>query len=150
MYRSETSGVGGYDQINVSLVVDSNYVDNDVNNFTPYYYVVTAVDTNDNESGYSNEGSATANYQDCQDVHDGGDGLVSDIDENCYVNYWDLKYIADYWLEMNCVGSGDCEGADFEPDGDVDLADFSDFAVDWVLCNNPVDSNCIKNWLPTE
>jgi O-glycosyl hydrolase/fibronectin type 3 domain-containing protein len=149
VYRSQTSG-SSYNKINSSLLVDSNYVDNDVDNFTTYYYVVTAVDTNNNGSGYSNESSATPDiYQNCAEVQAGGDGLVSDLTGDCYVNLEDLEVVSTYWLDVNCVESGNCGGADFEPvDGDVDLQDFSDFGVDWMLCNNPVDSACIKNWWP--
>jgi fibronectin type 3 domain-containing protein len=58
VYRSTTSG-SGYTQINGSLVGSSDYTDNSVTNGTTYYYVVTAVDTSSNESGYSSEDSAT-------------------------------------------------------------------------------------------
>jgi O-glycosyl hydrolase len=149
VYRSQTSG-SGYDKINASLLADSNYVDNDVNNFTTYYYVVTAVDTNNNSSPYSNEVSATPDiYQDCNEVQLGGDGLVSDLTGDCYVDFNDLNIVTDHWLNRNCGMSENCGGADFAPvDGDVDFEDFSDFAMDWLLCNNPVDSSCIKNWWP--
>ena len=58
VYRSTTSG-SGYVKLNSSLVTDSNYSDNTVNNGLVYYYVVTAVDTNNNESRYSLEASAS-------------------------------------------------------------------------------------------
>ncbi|UCG47482.1 MAG: hypothetical protein JSU94_18600, partial [Phycisphaerales bacterium] len=58
VYRSTTSG-GGYSRLNGSLLSSSDYTDNSVSNGTTYYYVVTAVDTSSNESGYSNEASAT-------------------------------------------------------------------------------------------
>jgi fibronectin type 3 domain-containing protein len=58
VYRSTTSG-SGYSKLNTSLLSDSNYIDNSVTNGTPYYYVVTAVDTNNNESRYSMEAKAT-------------------------------------------------------------------------------------------
>lgn len=58
VYRSTTSG-SGYVKQNGSLLSTSNYTDNSVTNSTTYYYVVTAVDVNDNESNYSNESSAT-------------------------------------------------------------------------------------------
>ncbi|MBN1766242.1 MAG: hypothetical protein JW860_13360 [Sedimentisphaerales bacterium] len=58
VYRSTTSG-SGYSQLNGSLLSSSDYTDNSVTNGTTYYYVITAVDTSDNESGYSNEDSAT-------------------------------------------------------------------------------------------
>lgn len=58
VYRSTTSG-SGYSQINGSLLSSSNYTDNSVTNGTTYYYVVTAVDIDLNESVYSAEVSAT-------------------------------------------------------------------------------------------
>jgi glucuronoarabinoxylan endo-1,4-beta-xylanase len=60
IYRSETSG-SGYVKLNASLQTLSSYTDFSAENFTPYYYVVTAVDTNTNESGYSNEVQAMPN-----------------------------------------------------------------------------------------
>jgi len=58
VYRSQTSG-GPYTKVNGSLVLVSNYTDTGLTNGVTYYYVVTAVDTSDNESGDSNEASAT-------------------------------------------------------------------------------------------
>jgi fibronectin type 3 domain-containing protein len=58
VYRSTTPG-GGYSQLNGALLSSSDYTDNSVSNDTTYYYIVTAVDTSSNESGYSNEASAT-------------------------------------------------------------------------------------------
>jgi hypothetical protein len=148
VYRSMTQG-SGYGKINTLLVADSDFVDNDVNNFDYYYYVVTAVDANDHESGYSNEDSAVPAYQTCADVQAADAGLVSDLSGNCYVDLQDLKIIADYWLYPNCGGYDNCEGADFVPtDGDVDLFDYSDFAVDWMECDNPEDANCPQSWWP--
>jgi fibronectin type 3 domain-containing protein len=54
--RSTTSG-GPYSQIDSVTV--SNYTDNNVTAGTTYYYVVTAFDTESDESGNSNEASAT-------------------------------------------------------------------------------------------
>jgi hypothetical protein len=84
---------------------------------------------------------------DCDAVQAAGYGLTSDISPDCYVNYWDLKVIADNWLDTNCTEPDNCEGADFEPtDGAVDLFDFSDFAMQWLLCNDPEDPKCTPNW----
>ncbi|MFC1990253.1 fibronectin type III domain-containing protein [Chloroflexota bacterium] len=58
IYRSLTSG-SGYSKINVSLISTSSYTDNGLTNGVTYYYVVTAVDLGNNESGYSNEDSTT-------------------------------------------------------------------------------------------
>jgi hypothetical protein len=61
VYRSETSG-GPYTQI-ATLVATSDYPDSPLVNGTTYYYVVTAVDLASNESGNSNEASATPSAQ---------------------------------------------------------------------------------------
>lgn len=57
IYRSTDSG-NGYTKLNSSLLTASNYTDGMATNGTMYYYVVTAVDTSDNESGYSVEACA--------------------------------------------------------------------------------------------
>ncbi|MEN6385272.1 MAG: carbohydrate-binding protein, partial [Phycisphaerales bacterium] len=54
VYRSTTSGIG-YVKLNISILTNSNYADYSVINNTTYYYVVTATDTNTNESEYSSE-----------------------------------------------------------------------------------------------
>jgi len=149
VYRAAISGggPGGYNQLNGPLVTISEYDDDTVTNGTPYFYVVKAVDTNDLESvGYSNEDSATPDYQTCADVQAGDDGLLSDLDGDCYVDYWDLEKIVYYWLEIDCSTFSDCDGADFEPDDDVDFADFSTFGLQWLHCNDPEDPGCTKNW----
>jgi len=58
VYRSLTSG-DNYTKVNGSLVETSDYTDDTVTNEVIYYYVVTAVDLMSNESGYSDEASAT-------------------------------------------------------------------------------------------
>ena len=57
VYRSTTTGSFG--SALVSDLSGSSYIDNTVVNGTTYYYVVTAVDTSDNESMESDETSAT-------------------------------------------------------------------------------------------
>jgi hypothetical protein len=57
VYRSTNSG-SGYVKLNVSLLSSSNYTDDTVVNGTMYYYIVTAVDTMDNESNNSVEACA--------------------------------------------------------------------------------------------
>ena len=60
VYRSESMG-GPYSEITVALALTSDYLYTGVVNGTAYYYVVTAVDTSDNESSQSNEDSAPPN-----------------------------------------------------------------------------------------
>lgn len=57
VYRGTASGTNNYVALtNLSV---SAYIDTDVTNGTPYYYAVTATDTNGVESAYSDEVSAT-------------------------------------------------------------------------------------------
>jgi len=58
IYRATAAG-GPYTQINGALLTASDYLDSAVVNGTTYYYVVAAVDTGSNQSGYSSEVSAT-------------------------------------------------------------------------------------------
>ena len=58
IYRSSTSG-SGYQKINSSLNKWSLYVDRNVKPGETYYYVITAVNTEGGESGYSNEFGVT-------------------------------------------------------------------------------------------
>jgi fibronectin type 3 domain-containing protein len=57
IYRGGVSG-GPYTRINSSLVDETEYVDATVQSGQGYYYVVTAVDNNNNESAYSNQAFA--------------------------------------------------------------------------------------------
>jgi len=91
--------------------------------------------------------AALPTYQDCDDVQNGGLGLPSDLNHDCYVNFKDLQTMSDYWLSPDCAANSNCDGADFQPvDGTVDFLDFSDFAADWMQCNDPRDSSCTQNW----
>ena len=147
VYRSTTQG-GGYAKLNSSLLTSANYTDNGLTNGIPYYYVVTAVDDANHQSGNSSEATATPAYQNCADAIADGHRLPADISGSgdCYVNYEDLATFAQYWLNTDCVSSGNCHGADFAPiDGTVDFYDFSDFAEQWMQCNNPNDANCTLN-----
>jgi fibronectin type 3 domain-containing protein len=58
IFRSTTSG-SGYSKINLVRSKDSNYIDANIVIGTTYYYVVKAVDTSFNSSGYSSQVSVT-------------------------------------------------------------------------------------------
>jgi hypothetical protein len=142
VYRSTTQG-GGYVKLNSSLLLGSDYADNGLTNGITYYYVVKAVDDANQESVSSSEASATPAYQNCADVISGGDRILSDLSGDCYVDYYDLEVIANYWMRSDCSPPGNCQGADFEPaDGTVDFFDLSDFSPLWMTCNNPGDPDC--------
>jgi hypothetical protein len=57
IYRSGTSG-GPYGKLNTSLNSGTSYTDNTVANGSTYYYVTTAVNSNSQESTYSNQAQA--------------------------------------------------------------------------------------------
>ena len=57
VYRSTTNG-SGYVKINSSLVAGVSYTDSAVQSSTTYYYVTAAVDSEGNESAYSNQATA--------------------------------------------------------------------------------------------
>jgi O-glycosyl hydrolase len=86
-------------------------------------------------------------YSDCNAVIAAGYRLASDLNGDCYVNFEDLAVFVSYWLSTDCTAPDNCHGADFAPtDGTVDFFDFSDFALQWMQCNDPQNSTCIKNW----
>jgi fibronectin type 3 domain-containing protein len=57
VYAGSTSG-GPYTKVNPASVASTSYTDSSVQAGLTYYFVVTALDANNNESGYSNEVSA--------------------------------------------------------------------------------------------
>jgi hypothetical protein len=88
-------------------------------------------------------------YSNCGEVLAAGYRLAADINGtgDCYVDYEDLDTFVEYWLSTDCSGPDNCHGADFVPaDGVVDLFDFSDFARQWMMCNDPEDPECTPNW----
>jgi HYDIN/CFA65/VesB family protein/Ig-like domain-containing protein len=58
VYRGTISG-GPYTLLNISLVTTTQYNDANAQSGQTYYYVVTAVDSSNRESSYSNEATAT-------------------------------------------------------------------------------------------
>jgi pectate lyase len=114
VYRSATQG-SGYSKLNSSLVSDSNYDDNSIPHNMTYYYVVTAVDTALNESNYSNEvfsglygdfsGNGIVEMNDLPDflafwlIDDCNETPHANIDENCWVSFYEFSVLADNWLK---------------------------------------------------
>jgi hypothetical protein len=58
LYRGTQSG-GPYALVNSSLLSTTGYTDSSIQSGTTYYYVSTAVDSSNFESGYSNEATAS-------------------------------------------------------------------------------------------
>jgi hypothetical protein len=143
VYRSTTQG-GGYAKVNGSLLTSPNYADSNLTNGTPYYYVVTAVDLAGHESTSSSEATATPDYQSCAEALADGHRLPADLagTGDCYVTFTDFAVLAGHWLDNTCTGPGNCDGADFEPNGSVDIFDLSEFTNEWLTCNDPANPDC--------
>ncbi len=104
VYRSTTSG--SYGTALATGVLDSIYVDNTVSNGTVYYYVVTAVDTSDDESAQSDEVSVIP-------------GAVS------------IKVEAESYVEMSGIqteNTSDIGGG--QNLGFIDSGDWADYTID--------------------
>ncbi len=70
--------------------------------------------------------------------------LLSDLDEDCYVNFKDLARLAEYWLET-CDIPSDCEWVDiYTPGGDgiVDINDLDKLADQWLQCTDSTNPDC--------
>lgn len=57
--------------------------------------------------------------------------VAGDLDGDGYVGFADLTIIARFW-QSECQEPSWCWGADFEPDGDVDLKDVAEFINHWL------------------
>lgn len=56
-----------------------------------------------------------------------------DTNADCLVNIEDLAAIGNNWLREDCGAENEnCFGADFEPDGDVDIADMAVLVQEWL------------------
>jgi hypothetical protein len=93
--------------------------------------------------------SVTRQINDCTAVLETGHRLAADLGEDgdCYVNFADFVVLANHWLDTGCAGPGNCDGADFVPvNGVVNMLDLSEFANQWLTCNDPTNPNCTHNW----
>ena len=62
-------------------------------------------------------------------VVDGGSFLQGDLDESCRVDFADVRYLAQRWLDTSCMAP-DCR-ADIDGRGGVDFFDFAGLARNW-------------------
>ena len=113
VYRSTTSG-SGYSKRNSSLLTSSDYIDYINTHDITYYYVVTAVDTNSNESGHSNEVFS---------------GLYGDFSGNGIVEINDLPEFSGLWLVDDC---NETDGVNLNGDCIVNFYEFSVLAENWL------------------
>lgn len=114
LYRSTTSG-GDYNKLNDSLLTSEYYEDYTILLDTTYYYVVTAVDTDSNETDYSNE------------VYSGPYG---DFTGNKIVEMDDLPDFLSFWVKSDC---GETYGVDLDEDCIVSFYEFAVLANNWML-----------------
>jgi len=126
---------------------DTSYYTGSMAYHTTYYWRI-----DERNAGGTTTGDlwsfTTVGPQTCDEVQNQGFYLDSDRNGDCYVDYYDLKIIADNWLHDDCSDlNAWCGWADWPSmDGSVDFTDLSDFAPQWMQCNNPQDPNCTPNW----
>lgn len=75
--------------------------------------------------------------ENCQDVWKTGNGLVADLNKDCFVNLDDALLLAAYWLD-------DTSEYDISEisEGFVDFFDFAVLADAWLDCNDPLTESC--------
>jgi hypothetical protein len=62
-----------------------------------------------------------------------GSAFPADLDGDEVVDFADFYILAAYWHENGCnEGNANCSGADYQPDGKVDLKDLLVFANYWL------------------
>jgi Dockerin type I domain len=67
--------------------------------------------------------------------------IPGDVHNDCKINILDLADFLAQWLRNDCGDVSNCEGADMEPDGDVDLVDFAILTGNWLECQlEPVEA----------
>jgi len=65
--------------------------------------------------------------------------VAADVNNDCVVNEIDLSLLLNQWMRTDCSGANnDCSGADFQPDGNVDMFDFSLLADVWMNDSVPL------------
>ena len=58
--------------------------------------------------------------------------LFGDLDGSGLVNFVDYAIFAEKWQSTGCTQPYYCDGADNEPDGDIDLTDLARFCDNWL------------------
>ncbi|MCB9853682.1 MAG: endonuclease [Phycisphaerales bacterium] len=148
IYRSQTPG-GPYSQLNGALVGNNVMLDNTAANCTTYYFVVTAVDTSGNESGFSNEANATPSLSgaaaaDCDD-NEIPDECQADSDNDGLIDACDACPNDENKIAPGVCGCGVAD-ADSDNDGTPDCNDLCPNDPDKIApgncgCNNPDIAN---------
>jgi YHS domain-containing protein len=91
---------------------NTDYTDTGLTNNTPYSYSVIARDksSSQNETAWSDEANATTVRYICTDA------IVSDLDENCKVDFMDYIRMASYWNEMLPLNNNIAVNGTFDTD----------------------------------
>jgi beta-glucanase (GH16 family) len=92
---------------------------------TIYFYYTYSLP----EGGEANTSASKHNFT----VGACGSAFPADLDGNEFVDFADYYILAAYWLEDGCnEGNANCSGADYQPDGKVDMKDLLVFANNWL------------------
>lgn len=59
--------------------------------------------------------------------------LPGDIAGSTGVNYVDFAFLAERWNDSNCAANNDCDGADIDGLGDVDVNDLGILSDNWLM-----------------
>ena len=106
VYRTTTSG-SAYVQLNNSLLTASTYSDTDVVNGTPYYYVVSSVNTDMVESAVTGEVSAIPNSSGSSLIIQENNVGFCGVDDGGTIDTDHLDYTGDGFVNTeNLVGEG--------------------------------------------
>jgi len=111
---------------------DANtYIDSGLVNNTQYTYAVIARDksVNQNETGWSQEASATTMRYDCAGP------IVADLDADCQVDFRDYAVLANAW-------AGGLPEVDLNSDTLLDWLDILKFADGWLTCGRVPADEC--------
>ncbi len=130
------------DQLTTVTAGNASYTDTEVTNNTTYYYRITAVDEDGNESAYSEQVSATPNPDPLYgDVTDNGD--VSSLDGARVLQH----VVGKTGAAILPLGGRDSVRADVSEDANIqafDAALIFRYAADLISCF-PVDQECPKD-----
>ena len=113
VYRSDRSG-SGYVRLNGALISGTNYSDPAIVAGRTYYYVCTAVNDADLESGFSNEVPYTV---------PGGDICPGEVNGDGNRNVLDVVLIGNHIVGNITLEGDDLAGADVNQDGSVNVLD---------------------------
>jgi len=114
LYRSERSG-SGYVRLNSNLIPTTSYTDSTILAGHTYYYVCTAVNGDDLESGFSNQ----VPYS----VPGGSDVCPGEVNGDGLRNVLDVIVTMNYIVGNLTLEGDDLTAADVNEDGSVNVLD---------------------------